>query len=340
VGGNWRHIVGLDGLRGVAIAFVLAGHAAALPGGGLGVDLFFAVSGFLITSLLVEEWSTTARLDRPAFYRRRAARLLPALMVMMAPFTLLLLATGRPGVLVQAAIGAAYVSNLVQAVTPQPKLFSHLWSLAEEEQFYLLWPFVLGWLLSRRVRPALIVVSLALAAALSIIDRTGSAIGGASLHRLWFAPDSHADAIILGCLVGIGYSYGLWRMPAIAGYGATLVVGAVAAAFSLDGRALYEGPMAAFAIAAAILVAAIADNPGSLIARALNWRPLRGLGRMSYGVYLWHLPLFLIAGPVIGTVLTVAVASASYRYIEQPALRRWRLRAKPVPASPVLAPAS
>src|SRR5207302_996954 len=157
--------------------------------------------------------------------------------VMMAPFTLLVfLATGKPGVLVQAAIGATYVSNFVQAVTPQPKLFSHLWSLAEEEQFYLLWPFILGWLLSRRVRPA-------------------------------------------------------------------LVVGAVAAIFSLDGRALYEGPMAAFAIAAAILVAAIADNPGSLIARALSWRPLRRLGRISYGVYLWHLPLFLIAGPVIGTVL-------------------------------------
>jgi peptidoglycan/LPS O-acetylase OafA/YrhL len=247
---------------------------------------------------------------------------------MMAVFTsLLIAATGSLGVLGQAAIGAAYVSNLVQAVTPQPKLFSHLWSLGEEEQFYLLWPFLLGWLLSRRVGTHLIIVLLAAAAASSMADRTGSAILGASLHRLWFAPDTHADAIILGCLAGIGYSRRLWRVPAAAGFGAALVAATVASIFSLNERALYEGPMAAFAIAAALLVAAIADNPASLIARAFSYRALRRLGRISYGVYLWHLPLFLIAGPLVGTALTLIIASASYRYLEQPVLRRSRLRA-------------
>lgn len=316
---------------------VLAGHAGVVVGGGLGVDLFFALSGFLITSLILEEWSMTGRLDRAAFYRRRAARLLPGLLLMMAAFTALVIAaTGSLNVLAETAIGVTYVSNLVQAVAPQPKLFSHLWSLGEEEQFYLLWPFVLGWVLNRRVRSGLIVGSLAAAAAVSIVDRTGSAMLGLSLHRLWYAPDTHADAIILGCLAGIGYAHRLWRVPAAAGYAAALVAGVVASSFSLNERALYEGPMAAFAIAGAVLVAAIADNPASMITRTFSFRPLRWLGRISYGVYLWHLPLFLITGPAAGTVLALVVASASYRYVEQPVLRRWRLR--PVQRSPESVP--
>ena len=110
-----RHVPALDGLRGVAIALVLAGHAGGLRGGGLGVDLFFALSGFLITSLLVGEWATRGRVDRRAFYVRRARRLIPALAGVLIWFTLLGLISGNPQVLLQAVIGAMYVSNVVQA---------------------------------------------------------------------------------------------------------------------------------------------------------------------------------------------------------------------------------
>jgi len=321
-----RHVGALDGLRGLAVGLVLAGHAKLIPGGGLGVDLFFALSGFLITSLLVKEWSTTKQIDLRAFYWRRAARLVPALLLMVAPFTLLLLATGHTWVLIQAAIGVAYVSNLVQAAAPQPELFSHLWSLAEEEQFYLLWPLIFMWLLRRGTRPRVILGGLAALALMSIAERAGLAAAGVSLHRLWFAPDTHGDAILFGCGAAIARSFGLFRFPSALTYASSIVIATVVSSFTLDDRPLYAGPMACFAIASALGVVAIADNPESLFARALRFRPLRGLGKVSYGVYLWHLPLFLITGPALGSFLALAIATASYKYVEQPARHRLRAR--------------
>src|SRR2546425_4257600 len=110
-----RYVPALDGLRGVAIALVMAGHAGGLKAGGLGVDLFFALSGFLITSLLVSEWDARRRVDRRAFYWRRARRLLPALGVMLLTVALLGVAVGRPSVIIQALIGCSYVTNFIQA---------------------------------------------------------------------------------------------------------------------------------------------------------------------------------------------------------------------------------
>lgn len=321
-----RHVGALDGLRGIAVGLVLAGHAGLVPGGGLGVDLFFALSGFLITSLLVTEWSSADTIDLRAFYRRRAARLVPALLLMMAPFTLLLLATGHAWVLIQAAIGVAYVGNLVQAVAPQPQLFSHLWSLAEEEQFYVLWPLIFVWLLRRGTQPRKVLAGLTAVALLLITERVGLATAGVSLHRLWFAPDTHADAILFGCTAAIARSFGLCRFPSAVTYAGLIVIGAVVSSFTLHDRLLYVGPMAGFAAASALTVAGIADNPESLLSRALRFRPLRGLGRVSYGVYLWHIPLFLIAGPAAGSLLALAFATTSYLYVEQPLRDRWKAR--------------
>src|SRR5438445_782010 len=149
-----RYEPSLDGIRGVAIALVMAGHAGVLRGGGLGVDLFFALSGFLITSLLLREWANDERIDLRAFYGRRARRLLPALALFLGALVALGIAGGR-GIKMSehAAIGALYVSNLVQAVAPQPGVFSHLRSLADEQQFYVLWPLALILLLRRKRSP-------------------------------------------------------------------------------------------------------------------------------------------------------------------------------------------
>ncbi len=334
-----RHTPALDGLRGVAIALVLAGHAGGLRGGGLGVDLFFALSGFLITSLLVGEWATRGRVDRRAFYVRRARRLIPALVGVLIWFTLLGLISGNPQVLFQVLIGATYVSNVVQAVTPQPELFSHLWSLAEEEQFYVLWPLALIWLLRRRVRPPRIVIGLVLVAGVSIVESAALAADGSSLRRLWFAPDTHAASIVLGCAAGMAWAWQVWRVPAFVGYAGALTLAVVVGVCSLDDRALYLGPLALFSAASAATVIAIVENPASRLARALGHRVLRWLGKISYGLYLWHLPLFVLAGPLVGSALAIGAAVLSYRYVEQPILRRGRRRPSVRDRGPFVLPA-
>ena len=319
-----RYVPALDGLRAVAIALVMAGHAGGLKAGGLGVDLFFALSGFLITSLLVSEWDARRSVDCRAFYRRRARRLLPALGVMLLTVGLLGVAVGRPSVIMQALIGCSYVTNFIQAVKPSSTLFVHLWSLAEEEQFYLLWPLVLVLLLRRKVRPQSIVLLLIGAAGVSAVERALLAIDGASLNRLWFAPDTHADAIILGSAAGIAWTFGLFRVPRFAGAAAMVALVAISSLFSLDDRALFVAPLAIFAAASAVVVTAVVEDTESLLSRLLSQRPLRWLGKISYGVYLWHVPLFLLAGPIVGSGLTMVFAATSYRYVEQPILRRRR----------------
>ncbi|MFL5954280.1 MAG: acyltransferase family protein [Gaiellaceae bacterium] len=323
-------IPALDGLRGVAILMVLGGHAGLIPGGGLGVDLFFALSGFVITALLLTEWIQFGHLDRRAFYRRRAVRLLPALAAMLILLCgLSLLMIGPSGVLVEAAMGAAYVMNVVQAVSPQATLFSHLWSLAEEEQFYLVWPLALAWALRRGTPQKHLVAGLAVVAGLAIADRATLALTGASSHRIWYAPDTHCDAVVLGCAAAVIWTYRLRQFRPIHGYAAAIVLVAVAASFHLDDRRLFVLPMAAFTVASAVVVGSIAENPDDALAKIMAWRPLQGLGKISYALYLWHLPLFVLGGTAVGMPLTLVAAAASYRYVERPLSKRWKHRLEP-----------
>jgi peptidoglycan/LPS O-acetylase OafA/YrhL len=304
------------------------------------VDLFFALSGFLITSLLVTEWDARRSIDCRAFYWRRALRLLPALGLMVLTLTSLGVAGGQPGVLVQALVGVSYVTNFVQAAAPQPELFSHLWSLAEEEQFYLLWPLLLLLLLRRKARPQSIVLMLVGLASASFIERGLLAIDGDPLRRLWFAPDTHADAIILGSAAGVAWTYGLFRVSRLGGFVAMAVLIAISSTFSLDNRMLYVAPLGLFAVASAMVVTALVDDATSPLSRLLSQRPLRWLGRVSYGLYLWHLPMFLLAGPLVGSGLAIVLSAMSYRYVERPILRR---RSRPrhwvVPDTRTVAPA-
>src|SRR5436305_8467288 len=192
------HVPALDGLRGIAIAIVVGYHAFGFPlGGWLGVDLFFVLSGFLITTLLLEEQAATGTVRLRAFYARRARRLLPALAVLLAAYVAISAVRGVDGLAVVARWGF-YTGNVYEAFVPGASLhlvgLNHLWSLAQEEQFYLLWPAALLLALKAR-RPAVVLGTIALAL---MIYRLALADGGASDARIYFAPDTNVDGLLLG----------------------------------------------------------------------------------------------------------------------------------------------
>jgi peptidoglycan/LPS O-acetylase OafA/YrhL len=338
----------LDGVRGIAITLVVAFHAFGWPGGGtLGVDLFFVLSGFLITTLLLEEQAAKNTIALRAFYARRARRLLPALFVMLTPFLLLALgsaATGSFQTPVFVGLGAAmtYTSNIVVAVHPSavPAGLIHLWSLAAEEQFYILWPLLLLVLL-RLGGVRLAVRSLAALLVIAVLYRLQLVWRGAAVDRLYYGPDTHADSLLVGCMFGCYFVRG--RLPswliasarAKNGVGtiALLLVGAAAVLIGgLPAETAYKALLVptAFAVAAGVLVvcAVLGDSPFALV---LGLPPLVSLGRISYSLYLWHLPLLVaFAGlhrefglrTVAAVTIAVAAAACSRKFIELRFLRR------------------
>jgi peptidoglycan/LPS O-acetylase OafA/YrhL len=327
----------LDGVRGLAIAPVVTMHAFGWPREGmLGVELFFVLSGFLITSLLLEERVATGTISFRAFYRRRAARLLPALFVMLAAYEL---AThGAHPWVVLAAV--TYTSNLVAQAAPSsiPLSLGHLWSLAQEEQFYLLWPPLL--LLILRKKPVLLTRVLCTLITLVLLEKTILLATGASLHRI-FAPDANASPILIGCLFGVLYAGG--RAPKL-GRRSPLAL-AVILGILLAAQLTYwfqaESPVRPlFSFAAGFLILAAVEGQ-----TLLTLAPLRFLGRISYSLYLWHAPVLVALGAtvsdgrplrsVLGLVAAIAAASASFHFVERPLRARWR---KQRPSQPRSAP--
>jgi peptidoglycan/LPS O-acetylase OafA/YrhL len=323
----------LDGLRGVAIALVISFHYFAFPfGGGDGVDLFFVLSGFLITTLLLEERSATGAISLGSFYGRRARRLLPALLVMLAAFSVIALAKGHDPVWDLERFGF-YTGNAARAFTLLPPSgLDHLWSLAEEEQFYLLWPLLLlAFARSRR----LLMFTLALTGAL-ILYRAGLAIGGASLNRLYFGPDTHADGLMMGAALAIilqrrSITVPEGLLPWIVGsFVLAVLIPDVNTGWHIIGLPLFE------LVCAALIAAAVS---GSSLTSALSWPPLVFLGKISYSLYLWHFMLLWAFGSryeMIALPVTFACAYLSYRFVERPFRRR---RFAPV-SEPLAAPAA
>jgi peptidoglycan/LPS O-acetylase OafA/YrhL len=356
----------LDGVRGIAIAIVVAFHAFGWPAAGtLGVDLFFVLSGFLITTLLLEEHARSSRINIRAFYLRRARRLLPALFVMLAPFLLLAIgATMLRGSLpskLLLGLGAAltYTSNLVVAADPSavPAALIHLWSLAAEEQFYIVWPLLLLMLI-RRGGVRLVGRALAILLAAAVVYRLQLLFRGASIGRVYYGPDTHADSLLVGCIFGLCFVRG--RLPRFIfserarKASIALSLFAVLAAAVLLGRVpsrlAYETQLVptVFAAAAGVFIVCAALG-GSPVARSLSARPLVFLGRISYSVYLWHLPLLVaFAGvdrefglrTVAAVVATVLVATGSRYLIELPFLApRRSVTTESGPPAPVVAAA-
>ena len=328
-----RHVSALDAVRGLAILLVLAMHAGDLvPAGVLGVDLFFVLSGFLITSLLVREWSTAERISLGSFYGRRAVRLVPALalmVVLVTAVTVLLDPAGARTTVFEAAACLAYIANFVQAThgTFHVPALMPLWSLATEEQFYLVWPPLLLLLLFRKVRPRTIALGLLTLALASVLWRVVLLTEHVRLQRLWFATDTHADPILIGCVAGIAYSFALVRRVRAAwAWLAFLAAGLIVATVPfLSPFGMLVMPF--FAGACAIVVLACVLEPDSLLVRALDRASLRFFGRISYALYLWQLPVFYAIGWRAGLPVAIAVAAASTYLVEQPLARWWRGRA-------------
>ena len=357
-----RRLPGLDGLRAIAVIGVLLYHAGAgwLPGGFLGVDLFFVISGFLITSLLLSEAQLAGGISLRQFYLRRARRLLPALVallavvaVFMAIFAAADLGQARGDI--AAALG--YVSNwwyvlhhrsyFIAAGRPSP--FQHLWSLAVEEQFYLIWPAVLVVLVATRARLRWI-TAVALAGAVGsafwmrVLAVRGNVPFDTDSSRLYFGTDTHASALLLGAAAAAVMTALAARLERGLAFGvraACDVVGVVALgavcwsmhAFDYFRPGLYRGGFLAFA-AVGVVVVAMASAPGGWLGRALDVTPLRWIGERSYGLYLWHWPVFVYTRPGLDwslhgpAALAVRLAivglltEVSYRLVEVPLRRK------------------
>jgi peptidoglycan/LPS O-acetylase OafA/YrhL len=331
------YVPALDGVRGVAIAAVLAYHffgrgSAPGRGGFLGVDLFFVLSGFLITTLLLEEREANGRISMTAFWGRRARRLLPAAGSLVALFLLIAAVAhhlGRAAVIV--AGGALYAGNIVRAVAPHFQLgpVDHFWSLAAEEQFYVIWPPLLIVALRRLPERRLLRLLLAAAAAIAVY-RFALGVTGARVDRLYFAPDTHADGLVLGCAAAVYRRAGLrlpgplLALPAVAG-----ILAAFVFAYQDSHGLLYVLP--AVNLAAATLVLA-ATKPGR-VASGFEAQVLVYLGAISYSLYVWHQFvrwLLVEQHPWIALPFSLVVAIGSYELIERPF--RQRRRRRPVPS--------
>jgi peptidoglycan/LPS O-acetylase OafA/YrhL len=312
--GRIAHRPELDGLRGLAVLVVLAAHVPMLgvarEGGLAGVTLFFVLSGYLITRLLVAEWTTTARVDLRSFYLRRALRLFPALAAVLVVVVTgygLGLWQSNPADLA-AAVPAVifYVGNWVAAMGVPFGVLGHTWSLGVEEQFYLVWPILLILVLSRVSLRTLGTVAV-IVAVLITPWRLVLLLNG---HLGWAfnGTDAHADGLLLGCAIALLGP----RLPS--GLGWLGVVGVIATSIVWigGGGLVVMVPLATIASALAVACAPT----------ALGWKPLAFVGRISYGLYLWHF-LFIwsgLAAPVV-VLLSFAAAIVSFYVIERPFLR-------------------
>ena len=307
-----QRLAGLDGLRGIAVAGVLLFHAGHLGGGFLGVDLFFALSGYLITGLLLREVRATGTVSLVAFWGRRVRRLLPALAAMLAATTLLVWALGvedlwssalSDGPWVQANLAnwhlLAESAGYWDGYGPG-RVFGHLWSIAVEEQFYLVWPVVVLLIAgtARRVEPWVALV--ALLVSVSSLASMVVLFTADDPTRVYTGTDTRAFSLLSGALpatapVRSAVSRIVGRHVVAA---QVVLLGALAVFWaSADGEGahwLFRGGLLAHSLLAAVLISICAQAPGSPVTRLLGRAPLRGLGSVSYSLYLWHWPVFLL----------------------------------------------
>jgi peptidoglycan/LPS O-acetylase OafA/YrhL len=342
----------LDGLRAVAITLVVGFHLLGHPAGGyMGVDLFFVLSGFLITTLLLEEWARFGSISFGRFYLRRALRLFPALWVFLAVSLVVYAALGD-GVRSQlkgVLLGFTYTTNLGVLAGHWDGRYGYLWSLAVEEQFYLVWPIVLVLILRSR-RASLPWLALAAAALATVIVVTRFAAAPAHVGtRFGSASVTRFDPVLLGCAAALLYASAAGKalrrvagsLPVVA---IALAAGVWLVVSSSGARTVYDGSTFFFAVAAALVLVAVVEHQDSprwagWLRRPLALVPIVFLGRISYAVYLWHLPIMIwsnqlelperigsAAAHVLEIVVTLAIATASYYLVERYFLRRkWRL---------------
>jgi peptidoglycan/LPS O-acetylase OafA/YrhL len=390
---------GLDGLRAIAVMAVLLYHADLtwIPGGFLGVEVFFVISGYLITALLLAEWHQKGRISLKDFWLRRARRLLPALYVLLV-VTLTFAVVFLPGEVAElradviAAVG--YVTNWFLILGQQsyfesvgrPSLLQHLWSLAVEEQFYLIWPIVLtvglGFGAKRLRRQRVLTVALVGAAA-SALAMALMYTPGVDPSRVYFGTDTRATGLLCGAALAFMWSPGDKYRPAEArqqrlrlpdrgrfrrrwGWTTPLLLDVLSIA-ALGGLIwfflhlgefepfLYRGGLALVGLMTLAAIMAVVHPYAHVGSYLLGSAPMRWLGVRSYGIYLWHWPVFMVTRPELDVPfgglpllalrlgITIVLADLSYRFVETPIRRgalgrawktlhdargpeRWRLR--------------
>jgi peptidoglycan/LPS O-acetylase OafA/YrhL len=335
------HHPGLDGVRGVAILLVLGQHAPTKPlvSGFVGVTVFFCLSGYLITTLLVREVQS-GTVGLPAFYRRRAARLGPGLLVVVIVTTAVLLVDRRDlslgQVLTPAGTALAYATSLhdwTGHVFATYDYFNFTWSLSVEEQFYLRWPFALRWGYRRNPRlfTGLTVALIGLSLALNLYLGLSRAVKF-DPHE-YFGSDTNALPILVGCLLAIvvheGWLSGTLRYVAPSALLALALLLVVAASHETYRTSLVR--VAGTGLTLVILIGVVA-RPRSAVGSVLSTGPMGWLGQRSYSIYLWnvlariavlHVLGHTVVGDLAWVVLFVVLAEACFRLVERPLRARW-----------------
>jgi peptidoglycan/LPS O-acetylase OafA/YrhL len=369
-----RYMPGLDGLRAVAVLAVIAYHLNLgwAPGGLLGVAVFFVLSGYLITDLLLGQRERYGQIRLGEFWKRRARRLLPALWVMLA-VVVLWVSFGKPSQLasLRGDVVAAllYVSNWWYALQHvsyfasfgPPSPLGHLWSLAVEEQFYVVWPLLLvagALLLGPRpsmdgplvlrlraatlLRPLLPVVLVLLAAVVSATLMALVYHPGADPDRVYYGTDTRAFELLFGAALAFVWpsrrlrnnlSFSRRAALELAGLAGLVVIAVLFAVTDEYHPFIYRGGLVLLSLATVAVIAALV-HPATALGRALGVAPLRWLGVRSYGIYLWHYPVIVLTTPLVDTAgphlardllqigATLAIAALSWRFIEEPIRRQ------------------
>lgn len=367
---NRRYILpGLDGLRAIAVLLVIVYHfwPTVLPGGMIGVDIFFVISGFLITSLLLREGALNGRIALGSFWVRRARRLLPAIALMilvLGPVSLIVGGDIQVNLGRQLLGAATFSSNWISIFAgndyfaqTSPELFTNFWSLAVEEQFYVLWPLLIvasGLLLGRRWRHFSAIMVLGILASLGVAAFL--LMNGTPISRIYYGTDTHLYGLLLGSLLAFARPWSLYPpMGKKALYRVAQPFGLIAftrvmvswlSLFALIPYAILVpesapgaipwGLFGASLLALGVIQGMLPDmlaGASEALRRLLNFAPLRWVGERSYGLYLWHWPLAVVMHYVLGAdrsplvnvgvlVATFAIAEMSYRWIETPIRRR------------------
>jgi peptidoglycan/LPS O-acetylase OafA/YrhL len=372
-----KYLPGLDGLRALAVAAVVAYHLDLgwAQGGLLGVGVFFTLSGYLITDILLGHWDKKGRMGLRDFWFRRARRLLPALFLMLLVVAIWVNTLDRaqlPGFRGDVIASALYVNNwwyiaehasyYAQFAPPAP--LDHLWSLAVEEQFYLIWPWLVllgvllfsrlairgrgsglaaagGGHLSARARYCMAAVTVGLAVA-SAVEMAVVFHPGTDPTRVYEGTDTRAFGLLFGAALAMVWptrraraSRAMTWLFDASGVAGLAVIGVLIWRTNEYSAFMFRGGLVVLSLATVLVVAAV-TVPGSLLGRALGWRPLRWTGVRSYGIYLWHYPLIVLTTPalvaggfstrraVAAAAASVVVAALSWRFVEEPIRRGFR----------------
>ncbi|PFJ49678.1 acyltransferase family protein [Bacillus nitratireducens] len=355
---NSRYMVGLDSLRGLAILGVILYHINFnwMPGGFLGVTVFFVLSGYLITDILAMEWKRNKRIDLKKFWLSRARRLLPGMFVMLV-ITLAWITIFHSSLLEKmrgdSLAALFYVSNWWYIYHKlsyfdnfnQLSPLNHFWSLAVEEQFYVVWPFIISLGLYHIKKQSRMILLICLGAVASALAMAILYEPGADPSRIYYGTDTRAFSLLIGAALALIWPSNRLANKIIPKARLILdVVGGTALIIILlmfwktnqYDPFLYNGGMVLLSIATALLVANLA-HPASRIAQFLRFRPLRWMGIRSYGIYLWHYPILTLTTPKVNAgdfslirailqfLLIIMIAQISWKYIEKP-IRQGALR--------------